>query len=122
MANRTFSRTVLMKLFHLVVDVTYLVGTRGSFCQIRDTQCGFKLFDRRVCKSVFLSNRLERFAFDVELLIVAKRCRYGVAEVPVRWEEVPGSKVNIRAMVQMGLECLLMCFTYGLGIWGVKRA
>ena len=122
MANRTFVRTVLMKLFHFVVDVTYFIGTRGTICQTRDTQCGFKLFDRRVCKPLFLSNRLERFAFDVELLVVANRCRYGVAEVPVRWEEIPGSKVNLRAMVQMGLECLLMCFTYGLGIWGVKRS
>jgi dolichyl-phosphate beta-glucosyltransferase len=120
-AQRTGIRTLLMKLFHLVVQFTYVCGTRGAVCPIHDTQCGFKLFDRRLCEAVFTNNRLERFAFDVELLIVARRLGLRVVEVPVNWREIPGSKVNLRAMVQMGLDCLLMCFTYGLGMWGVTR-
>lgn len=120
-AQRTIFRTILMKAFHLVVQVTYLCGTRGSVCHIHDTQCGFKLFDRRLCEPIFLNNRLERFAFDVELLICAKRLGLKVVEVPVNWKEIPGSKVNMKAMAQMGLDCLLMCFTYGLGFWGVVR-
>lgn len=120
-ANRTFFRTVLMKAFHLVVAVTYFFGTRGSVCHLRDTQCGFKLFDRRVTEVLFLNNRLERWAFDVEILLLARRRGLKVAEVPVRWEEIPGSKVRLRGMVEMGLECLLMCFTYSLGIWRIVK-
>lgn len=119
-AQRTFFRTVLMKLFHLVVQITYFVGTRGTICHIHDTQCGFKLFDRRLCEPVFLNNRLERFAFDVELFICSKRLGLKSIEVPVNWKEVPGSKVNVKAMIQMGLDCVLMCFTYGLGYWPVQ--
>jgi dolichyl-phosphate beta-glucosyltransferase len=119
-ANRTLGRTILMKLFHFVVNVTYTCGTRGTICPIHDTQCGFKLFDRRVCEILFINSRLERFAFDVEILILARRQAMKAVEVQVKWEEIPGSKVNLRGMVQMGVECLLMCFTYGLGMWSIR--
>ena len=119
-AKRTLSRTLLMRVFHFVVAVTYLCGTRGRKCQIRDTQCGFKLFNRQLCMCLFLSNRLERWAFDVELLICAAKADLRIVEVAVNWAEIPGSKVRLMGMVQMGLECLLMCFAYGIGFWGLK--
>ena len=121
-AHRTFGRTLLMVAFHLVVKVTYAVATLGSICVIRDTQCGFKLFERVRCAPLFLGNRLERWAFDVELLILARRLRLRPVEVCVNWAEVPGSKVRLSGMVQMGLECLLMCFAYPLGLWGLVVA
>ena len=120
MATRTLSRTILMKAFHLVVAVSYFCGTLGKVCHLRDTQCGFKLFNRRVCSDVFNNNRLERWAFDVELLLLAQRFGLGVAECAVKWAEIPGSKVNVKGMAQMGLECLLMCFTYPLRFWPIK--
>eukprot|EP00331_Platyophrya_macrostoma_P008330 CAMPEP_0176425882 /NCGR_PEP_ID=MMETSP0127-20121128/11632_1 /TAXON_ID=938130 /ORGANISM="Platyophrya macrostoma, Strain WH" /LENGTH=254 /DNA_ID=CAMNT_0017807085 /DNA_START=392 /DNA_END=1156 /DNA_ORIENTATION=+ len=118
-AKRTLPRTILMKLFHVVVSVTYFIGTLGKRCPVRDTQCGFKLFRRRQTDKVFENNRLERWAFDVELLILAKRLQCHVVEVPVNWQEIPGSKVKLSGMVQMGLECLLMCFAYPFGLWEV---
>jgi dolichyl-phosphate beta-glucosyltransferase len=120
-ASRTLARTILMKLFHAVVAVTYFIGTGGSLCRLKDTQCGFKLFHRKDCEVLFLNNRLERWAFDVELLIVAERLKIGVVEVPVQWEEIPGSKVRVMGMVQMGLECLLMCFAFPSGTWKIKN-
>jgi dolichyl-phosphate beta-glucosyltransferase len=119
-ASRTLGRTLLMKAFHLVVNVAFTVGTCGGVCNVHDTQCGFKLFDRRVCEILFVNNRLERWAFDVEIFILAKYIGLGAVEVAVAWDEIPGSKMNIRGMVQMGIECLLMCFTYSLGFWPVK--
>lgn len=119
-AQRTLGRTILMKLFHLVVAVTYFVGSQGCLCRIQDTQCGFKLFRRRVTEKIFLNNRLERWAFDVEVLLVARRLGILVVEVPVNWQEIPGSKVRLLGMAQMGLECLLMCFTYLLGLWPIR--
>ena len=118
-ASRTFVRTLLMKAFHFVVFVTYFCGTYGSICPIRDTQCGFKLFHRKKSMILFLNNRLERWAFDVELLVLAKRCGMAVREVSVVWEEVPGSKVRLSGMIQMGLECLLMCVAYPLQLWKI---
>ena len=120
MAKRTLGRTILMKLFHFVVAFTYFCATLGKVCPIRDTQCGFKLFLREATEVIFLNNRLERWAFDVELLLLACRCNMSVVECAVRWQEIPGSKVNIKGMAQMGLECLLMCFTYPLQFWEIK--
>jgi hypothetical protein len=62
---------------------------------ISDTQCGFKLFRGDIAQEVFSRQRLERFGFDAEVLYIASRRGYGIAEVPVRWNHVEGSKVGM---------------------------
>jgi glycosyltransferase involved in cell wall biosynthesis len=60
-----------------------------------DTQCGFKLFKMDTCLEVFRKQRLERFAFDVEILYVARKWGLKTAEVPVVWRHSEGSKVRL---------------------------
>ena len=67
---RPFHRRVLSALFNA------LTGTG-----LRDTQCGFKLFNMALMRPLFESQRTERFAFDVELIRKAP----SVVEVPVPW-------------------------------------
>lgn len=62
---------------------------------IADTQCGFKLFRQNVARDVFARQTLERFGFDVEVLFIAQKRGYKVAEVPVRWNHAEGSKVGM---------------------------
>ena len=52
---------------------------------IRDTQCGFKMFRQDACKEIFRRQKLTGFAFDVEILYLARRMSLAVAEVPVNW-------------------------------------
>ena len=72
---------------------------------VQDTQCGFKLFRRGAAQAIF--SRLRRYgegapevegplvtAFDVEVLYVARRLGYRIAEVPVQWTHAEGSKVR----------------------------
>ncbi len=61
----------------------------------RDTQCGFKLFEARAAREIFGRQRLDGFGFDVEALFIARRLGYGIAEVPVRWQDVAGTKVSL---------------------------
>jgi dolichyl-phosphate beta-glucosyltransferase len=61
---------------------------------IVDTQCGFKAFRTPVAKVLFHCMRTERFAFDVELLYLARRLGFRVREVPVHWRDVAGSAVR----------------------------
>ncbi|HJQ97907.1 MAG TPA: dolichyl-phosphate beta-glucosyltransferase [Candidatus Polarisedimenticolaceae bacterium] len=61
----------------------------------RDTQCGFKLFDRERTRPLFEKMVVDRFAFDVELLFLCRRFGLTVREVPVIWRNAPGSKVSI---------------------------
>ncbi len=61
---------------------------------IIDTQCGFKLFKQSVVNQLFTRQKLWGFAFDVEILYIAKKLGYRIVEVPIRWENSPTSKVN----------------------------
>ena len=62
---------------------------------ISDTQCGFKLFRGDVAEEVFSRQTLERFGFDAEVLYIATQRGYHIAEIPVRWNHVEGSKVGM---------------------------
>lgn len=59
-----------------------------------DTQCGFKAFRGAEAKILFHLSEESGFAQDIEILALATAMQMPVAEVPVRWTEIPGSKVN----------------------------
>ena len=61
----------------------------------RDTQCGFKLFETAAARRIFGCQRLDGFGFDVEVLYIARRLGYRTLEVPVRWNDAPGTKVSM---------------------------
>src|SRR5215218_6081412 len=63
--------------------------------QFGDTQCGLKGFRRQAALELFGRARLDGFAFDVELLFLARRLGLGITEVPVRAEVRDGSKVQL---------------------------
>jgi len=60
----------------------------------KDTQCGFKLFETAAARQIFARQQLERFGFDVEVLFIAQLLGYRAIEVPVRWNNVEGTKVG----------------------------
>ena len=62
---------------------------------IRDTQCGFKLFRTAVAQDLFSVSRIDGYGFDLELLYVAQRRGYRIAEIPINWADQPGSKVRV---------------------------
>ena len=65
------------------------------FKGIKDTQCGFKLFRTDVAKKIVSYQMINGFAFDVELLYIAKKMGYRVLEAPVKWKHVEFSRVNV---------------------------
>lgn len=67
------------------------LGLRG----IADSQCGFKAFRGTVADDLFVRLRTAGFGFDVELLLLAQRAGYRIAEVPVNWVDQAGSKVRV---------------------------
>jgi dolichyl-phosphate beta-glucosyltransferase len=79
-------RESMGKGFNLLVRAMFGVN-------IRDTQCGFKLFTAEAARALFEDSVVDRFAFDVEILLRA-RGRFVVEEVPVRWRHVERSKVS----------------------------
>jgi hypothetical protein len=62
---------------------------------LHDTQCGFKAFRAPVAQLLFHLGVVDGFAFDVEILALARRIGYRVAEVPVHWHSVADSRVDV---------------------------
>lgn len=81
-------RHIIGRTFHHLVEWLADAG-------VKDTQCGFKLFRSSVAQDLFSRMRMSGFSFDVELLVMARRRGYQVAEVPVNWTHQPGSKVRL---------------------------
>lgn len=67
------------------------------FKDIKDTQCGFKMFKKEVVKPLFSRSYIRGFGFDVEILYLAHKMGYKIKEGPVSWHHVNGSKVSILA-------------------------
>ena len=75
------------RLFNQIVKVLVIED-------FKDTQCGFKLFTGEVARNLFHKARIDRFAYDVEILALARSHGYRVAEVPIRWKNSASSKVR----------------------------
>src|SRR6202041_3862824 len=80
-------RSVMNAPFNQLVNVV----TRVS---LSDTQCGYKAFRAPAAKLLFHCSITERFAFDVEILTLARRFGLPIAEVPVRWLRGHGSRIR----------------------------
>jgi dolichyl-phosphate beta-glucosyltransferase len=80
-------RRVIGELFGWVQQTLAEVG-------VNDTQCGFKLFDAAAAEALFRAARVDGFAFDVEILYLARKARIPVVEVAVDWHDSGASRVN----------------------------
>ena len=84
---------------------------------IEDTQCGFKCFTKKATENIFPRCKINRFAFDPEILIIAKKLGYKIKEIPVYWKNDPESKVKFKWMVNMGLDLLKIRLNMIKGIY-----
>jgi glycosyltransferase involved in cell wall biosynthesis len=81
---REFSGKVFNFVMRLIAGLPY-----------RDTQCGFKLLSRAASQCVSARQLSDGFGFDVEMLYIAKKHKFRIVEVPVRWNNVEGTKVSL---------------------------
>jgi dolichyl-phosphate beta-glucosyltransferase len=85
--HQPFYRESMGRIFNLIIRA---LGVRD----LRDTQCGFKLLDGEVARRLFSEIQIQRFAYDVELVWLARRHGYRIVEVGVLWINSPISRVN----------------------------
>ena len=86
--RQSFHRVLLGRTGNKLIQLLAVPG-------IQDTQCGFKLFRGDVARDLFRAARIDRFAWDVEVLYLARRRGLAIAEVPVLWFNSPESKVRV---------------------------
>jgi len=72
--------------------------------EIEDSQCGFKCFTKRAAEDIFPKCKINRFAFDPEILLVAKKSGYKIKEIPIYWKNDLQSRVKLKSMVKMLLD------------------
>jgi len=73
---------------------------------ISDSQCGFKLFRRGCAKKVFSLQEINGWAFDAEVLAIAKALGFKCKECPVDWNNAKESKVKATAIPLMLLDLI----------------
>jgi len=83
-----------------------------------DTQCGAKMFRRDAAKKIFSLQKLSRFAFDVEILYLAKLYNYRVKEIPINWFYSADTRVRTFADgVKMLFDLIKIGFIHKFQIW-----
>jgi glycosyltransferase involved in cell wall biosynthesis len=88
------------RMFNALVQL----GTIGG---IRDTQCGFKMFSRAAVERVFPRTTIDGWAFDIEVLSIARRQGLRIVEVPIEWHYREHSRVSLlRDSVRMARDVL----------------
>lgn len=80
-------RQLFGRIFNLLLRIT--LGL-----QFADTQCGFKAFKRSASQAIFPCQKIERWGFDPEILFLARKFGFAVAEVPVAWGHSGDARIN----------------------------
>ena len=86
-ASQPAYRRFLGGVFHLLASI-WVVG------DVKDTQCGFKGFTHEAAQDLFARQKVTSIVFDVELIHLARRRGYRIAVVPIRWQDVRGSRMK----------------------------
>jgi dolichyl-phosphate beta-glucosyltransferase len=102
-------RDFLGGVFRLIVHTLVPLG-------VTDSQCGFKAFSKEATAAIFPKQTIYRWAFDVEILALARRLKYSIKEVPVTWINDEESNVKLPGMIRMLFEVL----TVRLNLWSGK--
>ncbi len=83
---------------------------------IKDTQCGFKLFSHDAASQIASRLTMERFSFDMELLVIAKQLGLEIREVPVNWYDTPGTRLRpIKSSLQTLFDLVRIRFNVSRG-------
>lgn len=97
--SRIERRQPLYRQWGSKVFAFFLHATIGLH-DIVDSQCGFKFFQRAAALDLFERQRIDGYMFDVEILYLAKRAGYRIAQVPIRWRDDGDSRFGVREALQ----------------------
>jgi len=104
--EQSFMRKFVSRGFNLIVKTLFLIN-------YKDTQCGAKLFTKKVIKKILPEIKLTEWAFDVNILYLCKRYKFAIKEIPTIWSEPGGTKLNLKKVpLQMFLSILRLRLIY----------
>ena len=86
-------RDFLGGIFRLIVHMIVPLG-------VKDSQAGFKAFSARAAEAIFPQQTIARWAFDVEILVIARKMGFKIKEVPINWINDTESHVKLSGMIK----------------------
>jgi len=87
--------------------------------EITDFTCGFKAFRREAAREIFGAARINRWAFDTEILFIAKLKGFSIKQIPVSWRHDNDSRVRVlRDILRSAVELLLIALNLFAGRYG----
>ena len=105
--SRVFTGNIFNILLRLIIS--------DKFLAIKDTQCGFKLYEKNLAKIIFKKMKEYGYIHDVEILILIRINKFMVRELPINWVHKDGSKINIILdSIKMLIDLFRLKFRYKL--------
>jgi dolichyl-phosphate beta-glucosyltransferase len=101
--DQPWYRLLLGWIFRNAVELIVPLG-------IKDSQNGFKLFSNKAATDIFLRQTVLGWAFDVEILYLARKLGYKIKEVPIAWVNDDQSRVTLKGMTGMLKDVLKIRF------------
>jgi glycosyltransferase involved in cell wall biosynthesis len=92
-------RDFLGGVFRTIVHTLVPVG-------VTDTQCGFKAMTAKAAEQIFPKQTIFRWAFDVEILALARKMNFKIQEVPITWVNDDASHVSLKGQINMLFELI----------------
>ncbi|MBA2541626.1 MAG: glycosyltransferase family 2 protein [Deltaproteobacteria bacterium] len=109
--KQPFYRVLWSRLANKVIQRSLVPG-------IKDTQCGFKAFTAESARNLFSVAKINGWAFDLEILALAKRRGFEIAEVGVEWKDDRGTRINpVRDMFNVIREALAIRRNFKRGVY-----
>lgn len=103
--KQNYTRIILGKIFNILVRLIFRLN-------YSDTQCGFKLYDAKIIKSIVKQCKVDRFCTDVEILYLAKLKNISVIEEGINWNDNKKSSVKLyRDPINMFYDLFRIRFT-----------
>ena len=114
--RQSLHRQLFGRVFNLILRI--VLGLK-----FKDTQCGFKAFNRRAAQAIFPLQKIERWGFDPELIFLAQKHGFKVVEVAVRWAHDEKTTISpLRDGMRMFLEVLKIRWNSITGKYSTRRS
>ena len=98
--KQTITRQIASRSFNFLINTLFSLN-------IKDTQCGAKIFKKKAIKSILPELITFYWAFDTDLLYSMKRKGFIVKEIPTKWDDAEGSVLNVKNASQQMLKSII---------------
>ena len=99
--GRTLKREFTSRAYNLLIHIIF------PFPGFKDAQCGFKAISKNVKKNLLPQIKDNEWFFDTELLLLSKKHRYNISEIPVIWKDDPDTRVKVISTAWKDIKGLL---------------